>query len=375
MVELALDHATRQPHLSLGVITMGQRHADRIDLALRKALDDHPALQSFFSPEAGPGKRFFVKNLERVQGDERDAIILSIGYAKATSGRLSMRFGPLNNDGGERRLNVAVTRARELMTVVSSFSHHDFDPKALSGVRNRGPELLRRFLEYCAHRGDLERTGTPHTAYELNPFEQQVLEVLEHAGVPVMPQWGVSDYRIDFALAHPERPGQMLLAVETDGDRYHRAPSARDRDRLRQAHLERLGWRFHRIWASDWFHTPQTEADRVLQAWRNAVQEADDPREHHATPSPPASPPPEHTAKRGPRPALPAGERITDYSDADLAVLARWILSDGYQLDRDTRISQAIAELGFKKRGRVIVERLTRTFEQAQHVADKESFR
>ncbi|MFE2743398.1 AAA domain-containing protein [Streptomyces scopuliridis] len=376
VVKLALDHAALRPHLSLGVITMGQRHADRIDLALRKALDDHPELQSFFSPDAGPGNRFFIKNLERVQGDERDAIILSIGYAKAANGRLSMRFGPLNNEGGERRLNVAVTRARESMTVVSSFSHHDFDPRLLSTVRNQGPELLRRFLEYCAHRGDLESTGRQHAAYELNPFEQQVLATLEHAGIPVVPQWGVSDYRIDFALAHPERPGQMLLAVETDGDRYHRAPSARDRDRLRQAHLERLGWRFHRIWASDWFHAPQTETARVLEAWEEAVRSADDPSEYGDEPlTREASSPPEEVAKRGRRPALPTGSRITDFSDTDLASLARWLLSDGYQLDRDTRISQAIAELGFKKRGRVIVERLTRAFEQAQQAADRESIR
>ncbi|TJZ99175.1 AAA domain-containing protein [Actinacidiphila oryziradicis] len=373
VVELALDHATHQPRLSLGVITMGQRHADRINLALRQALEDRPELQEFFSPDAGPRKRFFTKNLEQVQGDERDAIILSIGYGKAANGRLSMTFGPLNNDGGERRLNVAITRARQSMTVVSSFTHHDFDPGKLKNTRNRGPELLRAFLEYCSHGGDLQRTGTAHTDWNLNPFEQQVLATLEAADVPVTPQWGVSGYRIDFALGHPERPGQMILAVETDGDRYHRAPSARDRDRLRQAHLERLGWRFHRIWASDWFTNPHTELDRLLTTWRDAVRNAD---EAPADPTPrPAATPPRHAAERGPHPVLPQAERIGDYSDADLLALARWLLSDGFQLDRDTRMTQAITELGFKKRGRVIVERLTGAFDQAQHAADKETQR
>ncbi|MGW9031770.1 AAA domain-containing protein [Streptomyces sp. NPDC055722] len=375
VVELALDHATHTPHLSLGVITMGQRHADRITLALQHALQGHPELQEFFSPDAGPRRRFFTKNLEQVQGDERDAIILSIGYGKGANGRLSMSFGPLNNDGGERRLNVAITRARQTMTVVSSFTHHDFDPGKLKNTRNRGPELLRAFLEYCSHGGDLQRTGTARTDWNLNPFEQQVLAALEAANVPVTPQWGVSGYRIDFALGHPDRPGQMILAIETDGERYHSAPSARDRDRLRQAHLERLGWRFHRIWAADWFTHPHTELDRLLATWRDAVRQADEtPADPAGTPRP-AAPPPPAAAKRRPRPALPAGDRIGDYSDADLLALASWLLSDGFQLDRDTRINQAITELGFKKRGRVIVERLTRAFEQAQHTADKEQTR
>ncbi|MFJ7086424.1 AAA domain-containing protein [Streptomyces griseus] len=377
VVELALSHASHHPQLSLGVITMGQRHADRIDATLRRALEDKPELQSFFSPDAGPGKRFFVKSLEHVQGDERDAIILSIGYAKAPSGRLRMSFGPLNKAGGERRLNVAVTRARETMTVVSSFSHHDFDHQALSTVRNQGPELLRRFLEYCEHKGDLARTGQRHAAQELNPFEQQVLEAMEDAGIPVVPQWGVSDYRIDFALAHPDRPGQMLLAVETDGDSYHRALTARDRDRLRQAHLERLGWKFHRIWASDWFREPEKATARMIAAWEEAVRRADSSTEdlHEQPPAavePSASPSAEPSA-RGPRPVLPSGSRIVDFTDAHLVTLAGWLLSDGYQLDRDSRVAQAMAELGFKKRGRVIVDRLTRAIDQAQSAADKES--
>ncbi|MFJ5035174.1 AAA domain-containing protein [Streptomyces sp. NPDC088560] len=373
VVDLALAHATDAPHLSLGVITMGQRHADRIDLALRQALQDHPDLQKYFSPDAGPRRRFFIKSLEQVQGDERDAIILSIGYGKAANGRLSMTFGPLNNDGGERRLNVAITRARQTMTVVTSFTHHDFDPAKLQTTRNRGPEMLRAFLEYCSHGGDLHRTGTARTDWNLNGFEQQVLAALEAAHVPVTPQWGVSGYRIDFVLGHPDRPGQMILAVETDGDRYHRAPSARDRDRLRQEHLERFGWRFHRIWAADWFANPHTELDHLLSSWRDAARQAD-----HVPRTPDAAPrmaPPSPADIRGPRPALPDGQRISDYTDADLLNLATWLLGDGFQLDRDTRIAQALTELGFKKRGRVIVERLTTAFEQAQHAADKEQTR
>ncbi|MEV7505119.1 AAA domain-containing protein [Streptomyces sp. NPDC093018] len=369
VVDLALAHATHTSAQSLGVITMGQRHADRIDLALRQALQDRPDVQDYFSPEAGPRRRFFVKSLEQVQGDERDAIILSIGYGKAASGRLAMNFGPLNNDGGERRLNVAITRARQSMIVVSSFTHHDFDPSKLLATRHRGPEMLRGFLEYASHGGDLQRAGGARTDWNLNGFEQQILVALELAHVPVTPQWGVSGYRIDFALGHRDRPGQMMLAVETDGDRYHRAPSARDRDRLRQEHLERLGWRFHRIWASSWFADPHAEIERLLDAWRDAMERADRTPAPDAVHRPPAQP---AVTGRGARPVLPQGGRTGAYSDSDLLALAKWLLSDGFQLDRDTRVGQALTELGFKRRGRVIVERLTRAFEQARHPADKE---
>ena len=374
VVELVLEHAASRPDKSLGVITMGQRHGDRIEGALRRALSDRPELSEFFSPEAGPGKRFFVKNLERVQGDERDAIILSIGYAKAASGRLNMSFGPLINEGGERRLNVAVSRARESMTLVSSFTHQDFEPERLKATRHRGPRLLRDFVEFCANRGDLGRTSTLHTEYELNPFEQQVCDALEEAGIPVTAQLGIGDYRIDFALGHPERPSQMLLAVETDGDRYHRSPSARDRDRLRQAHLERLGWRFHRIWAADWFRDPAHETARLVEEWKSAVRDsARTPAASERPAPPPQSSEEQKEARRGPRPAITAGMRIIEYSDGNLTAVARWILSDGFQLDRDARVAQAMAELGFKKRGKVIVDRLERAFDRAQQITDKEN--
>lgn len=382
VVELVLDHAVNHPEMSLGVIAMGQSHAERIQLALSRAWVQRPELEPFFNPEAGPGRRFFVKNLERVQGDERDAIILSIGYAKQASGRLPMQFGPLNRDGGERRLNVAITRARRSMTVVASFSHEDFDPSSLHATKNSGPELLRQFLQYCSHRGELDRVGKRETAYELNGFERDVQGSLEREGITVVPQWGVSDYRIDFALTHPGRPGQMVLAVETDGDSYHRAASARDRDRLRQSHLENLGWRFHRIWASDWFRDPAAETARAVRAWQESVQAADDLRDRGAKPARevaaaettrPFRSIDQAEPTRGPRPRLPVGERIGDYSDADLRALFRWLLSDGLQLDRDTRVRQAMDELGFKKLGKVIEANLTRAFTAVQRQIDRET--
>src|SRR5690606_19153615 len=174
---------------------------------------------------------------------------------------------------------------------------------------------------------------------------------------------------------HPDEPGRMVLAVEADGDTYHRAPSARDRDRLRQEHLERLGWRFHRVWASAWFTDPEGEADRIAEAWRAAAS------------SPPPRPP-ERTATvsqdrrtqkterpaesaRGPRPDVAPGLGITAYEERELIALCLWLFQDGLQLSRDERIKQAMTELGFRNRGRRIVARLQHVVDIAQHLTDQ----
>ena len=268
VVELVAEHARERPGESLGVIAMGIKHADRISEAIREASVNRPELQELQATH--PDEPFFVKNLERVQGDERDAIILTVGYGKTSDGRMGYRFGPLNNEGGERRLNVAVTRAKKRMTVVSSFSAQEMDPDRL---KKKGPQLLKAYLEY-ADSGGTGLSGRPAEQAALNPFEMDVGERLEHAGIPLVPQYGVSGYYIDFAARHRDRPGRMVLAIECDGDRYHRSPSARDRDRLRQEHLERLGWRFVRIWSSEWSRNPEAQVDRVLEAYERAMATA-----------------------------------------------------------------------------------------------------
>ena len=266
VIELILDHAAKRPDKSLGVIAMGIKHAERIQEGLRAALHERQEEFAEFFDESRP-EPFFVKNLERVQGDERDAIILSVGYGKNADGRLLYRFGPLNMEGGERRLNVAVTRAKERMTLVSAFTHHDMDPDRSQA---RGVELLRAYLEYCASNG--AQLGQQAASIpKLNPFEVDVRDSLTRAGIPLVAQYGASGYRIDFAAKHPTQPGRMVLAIECDGAAYHSSVSARDRDRLRQEHLERLGWRFHRIWSQDWFTDKQSEIGRATRAYETAV--------------------------------------------------------------------------------------------------------
>jgi len=350
------------------VITLNVRHQARIERALSEARAGHRELDEFFSKEAPVGRRFFVKNLESVQGDERDAIIFSVGVARDAAGRINrLGFGALNQSVGLRRLNVAITRAKRRMTVVSSFTAHDLEPSE----RVNGTELLRQYLEFAAAGGEIDQVGQAEPT-PLNGFERAIEAALRARGVPVHPQWGFSGYRIDFALGHRTEPGRMVLAVEADGVRYHTSASARDRDRLRQTHLERLGWRFHRLWSSAWFADPATETDRIVKAWEEAMAELD---AKPAAPPPPPAPvvaPGPVAADRGPRPPVPAGLSIQDYSERDLIGICRWLMSDRLLKDRETRLREAMTELGFKRRGTKIVERLGRAIEIAQDLANKE---
>jgi very-short-patch-repair endonuclease len=359
VIDLVVDHARTRPRESLGVITMGLTHAERVTEALRQRLAREPDVAPFFD-ETAP-ERFFVKNLERVQGDERDAIIVTVGYAKSPDGRLRYRFGPLLQAGGERRLNVAVTRARDRLTIVSTFSHLDMDPD-----RSRAPgvQLLRAYLEY-AYRGNEPLTAVPPIADEgLDPFQRYVRDWLVATGAPVRARYGQSAYRLDFALAHPTDP-HHVLAVELDGPTYHSSSTARDRDRLRQEVLERLGWRFHRIWSTAFYRDPEGETARLAELWKEAVAAHD--AEPDATPlADPAVEPalegdvaePESITDRGPRPVPGDGRPIGAYRDVELAALIQWIEADTRLRTDDELIADAVRELGYSRQGSRITERL-----------------
>ena len=289
-----------------------------------------------------------------MQGDERDVIILSVGYHKAANGTLPYRFGPLNQEGRERRLNVAITRARSRIHLVAGFSYHDMDPGRSSA---EGVELLRQYLEFAASGGTA--MGGNLSEEPLNAFELNIQRQLENRGIPVTPQYGVAGYRLDFACAHPEQPGRMVLAIEVDRTSYHSAPTARDRsrDRLRQQVLENLGWRFHRIWSTEWLRDPEGQADIALEAWQHAVDLADEA--DGVVPAQMASLVPvievfdfPYESERGERPAVPLGlPNIADYSSAQLEALARWLNSDTLLRTDDELLRDMRVGLGFKRGG------------------------
>ena len=355
VARLVTDHAWLRPDESLGVIAMGIKHANRISEAIRRARIEDEALDSFLDERQH--EPFFVKNLERVQGDERDAIILSIGYGKNIEGRLLYRFGPLNIEGGERRLNVAITRARNRMAVVSSFSATDMDPGKL---RAEGAKMLGRYLAYAESKGS-DPGSFAIAKPELNPFERDVRDQLVAAGIPLIAQYGCSGYWIDYVAQHPTKPGRMVLAIECDGASYHSSATARDRDRLRQEHLERLGWTFHRIWSSEWFYHREAEVGRAVAAYQAAVAKADASisvptviANRVAADDSPATSVGRVPARAARPPALP-GRPINDYSHPELVALLHWIESDTLLRTEEELLESAMAYLGFSRKGSRIV--------------------
>jgi very-short-patch-repair endonuclease len=248
---------------TIGIVTFSIAQQRLIEDLLDAERRKEPEIDPFFSDDLA--EPVFVKNLENVQGDERDVILFSICYGPDVTGRVAMNFGPLNKEGGERRLNVAITRARRELLVFSTLRADQID---LSRTRARGVWDLKKFLDY-AERGEaalLEASGPSENADFESPFEKDVCEALRSRGYEVHLQVGCSGYRIDLAVVDPDKPGHYLLGVECDGASYHSAKTARDRDRLRQAVLSDLGWHLFRVWSSDWWNNREATLSKIEAA-------------------------------------------------------------------------------------------------------------
>jgi very-short-patch-repair endonuclease len=294
VVDLVFEHAQQTPDQTLGVIAFSYAQRDAITAEWEKRRREQPQFEAFFDENVP--EPFFIKNLEMVQGDERDVIFFSVGYGKDDTGKVLMNFGPLNQDGGERRLNVAVTRARRSVKLISSIMPEDID---LTRTQSLGAKLLRDYMFYArdgvqtlkhsAQRATQPEAGewrdrnegqsksamsqmashpltTPLAASAQDastPFEDAVYQALTAQGLTLHKQVGVSNYRIDLGVVDPQRPGRYLLGIECDGAMYYSAPTARERDRLRQQVLEQLGWKIHRIWSHDWISNQAAEIEKV----------------------------------------------------------------------------------------------------------------
>ena len=260
VADLVVAHFLQHPELSLGVVAFSEAQQMAILEELEGRVRAEPELSIIF--KEGIPEEFFVKNLENIQGDERDVIIFSLGYGKDSQGKMHHSFGPLNRAGGERRLNVAITRARKSLKVVSSILPQDL--KSTSA----GVELLKQFMEYAISGGAREALSFDEEKREGLPLENAMVKALEARGLHVHPRWGCSGYRIDLAVE--SHHGDLFLAVETDGPSYYSGPTARDRERLRQEVLTKLGWKVHRTWSADWVRDPDGEADRIVRAVEKA---------------------------------------------------------------------------------------------------------
>ena len=268
VVDLIYENIEKFPNRSLGVVAFSIAQQDLIERILAKRRQNEPEKESFFRKDAE--EPFFVKNLETVQGDERDTIIFSTAYGLDAQGKLLHNFGPLNRVGGERRLNVAVTRAKQNVQLVSSMRYTDIDLKRTS---SEGARLLREYLNFAENgEGALE---APAKGSEFEraaaDFEMEVGEFLRANGFDVDTQIGFSDFKIDVGVKAPGG-SDYALAIESDGATYRSARNARDRDRLRREVLQRMGWRYYRLWSTDWFRNKAAEQERLLAEARSAAE-------------------------------------------------------------------------------------------------------
>jgi very-short-patch-repair endonuclease len=259
VADAVCEHARTQPHLSLIVGTFNVRQQTLIWDELERRRKADPTLEPFFARR--DEEKFDVKNLENIQGDERDVVFLSITYGPDAEGRVRYNFGPINGENGRRRLNVIATRARFALRVFSSLRAEQID---LTRARSDGAQRLRDYLLF-AERGTLATLTVNPEAEMDSPFEEAVYGELTQRGLRLVPQVGQAGYRIDFGVLDDAVPGRFIAGIECDGATYHSAATARDRDRLRQQVLEGLGWRIHRIWSTDWYRDREAQIERILR--------------------------------------------------------------------------------------------------------------
>jgi very-short-patch-repair endonuclease len=268
VAEAIIRHIKENPGLTLGVaafsISQQQAIEDELERLRRENAEIDMLLEEF--DRRHETEPLFVKNLETVQGDERDVIFISVGYGRDANGYTSMNFGPLNREGGERRLNVLITRARIRCEVFTNLRYSDIRVEEASP---QGVKALRTFLHF-AETGEID-IPSPTDREPMSPFEEAVIEALRAHGYQVAPQVGSAGFYVDIGVCDPHNPGRFILGIECDGAQYHSSRSARDRDRLRQAVLEARGWRIHRIWSTDWYKNPENELRRLLQAIEQAI--------------------------------------------------------------------------------------------------------
>ncbi|MVN91607.1 DUF3320 domain-containing protein [Mucilaginibacter aquatilis] len=263
VAQAVITHAKQYPELSLGVVAFSTSQMQAIQAALELQRRQHPEVETFF--KSHPHEPFFIKNLENVQGDERDVIYISIGYGRVENGTVPISFGPLNNEGGERRLNVLITRAKMRCEVFTNITSADIPVKenAKFGIR-----ALKSFLHFAQHAKFEQNSESILT--EIRPFEDEVANQLTALGYVVRSKVGSAGFYLDLAVVDQHNPGRYIIGIECDGRNYAKARSATDRDRLRTQVLEMFGWNIYRVWSTDWYRNPERELKRLIKAIEQA---------------------------------------------------------------------------------------------------------
>ncbi|WP_058306329.1 AAA domain-containing protein [Gracilibacillus massiliensis] len=283
VVKLLKQKLIEDASKTIGIITFNAKQQAAIEDAIDRFSEEDAEFAVIYDQVMSRDldEQIFVKNIENVQGDERDIIIFSIAYAKNKEGKVYKRFGTLGQEGGENRLNVAVTRAKQEIHLVASIEPHELN---VTNAKNIGPKLLKAYMEYAQAVSDLKKDSIEATLTNLSgevntvkqesslqfdsPFEEEVYEKLTEIGYTVDTQVGMSGYRIDLAVVDPNDPSKYVLGIECDGAMYHSSPAARERDIYRQRFLEAKGWKIERIWSRNWWKDPFGEIERVNRVVR-----------------------------------------------------------------------------------------------------------
>jgi very-short-patch-repair endonuclease len=269
--KVIIDHLEKQmtkyPDKSIGIGTFNSDQRDLIQGLLDEREKISPMVSNYISKWVNTSEPFFIKNLENLQGDERDVIFISTTYGKdKETGKIYQRFGPINTDTGWRRLNVMFTRSKQKMEIFTSLNSSDI---ILSENSSRGVRALKSFLNYLETGVMKKAPGITDKGFD-SEFEESVYEILDNYGYKVIPQVGVAGYFIDLSVVSEKNPNDFVLAIECDGATYHSSKSARDRDRLKQEVLEKLGWTVYRIWSVDWYKNRENEISKLIQAVKEA---------------------------------------------------------------------------------------------------------
>jgi very-short-patch-repair endonuclease len=259
VVKAAIEFMKGFPKQSLGIVAVNAKQSEFIREQLDRESANEECAAAYVQEWEPTLESLFVKNLENVQGDERDAIFISTVYGKDRDGNFRHNFGPINGIYGFRRLNVLFTRAKKKVTVFTSMIPEEIQDEG----KQRGVKVLKGYLQFA--RDGISVIPTTTTGECESEFEQWVLQVLQAHGYQGEPQVGVCGYRIDIAVRHPAKPGVFLCGIECDGATYHSARSVRERDRLRQEILEKYGWKLYRIWSTDWFRNPNLQTKQLLR--------------------------------------------------------------------------------------------------------------
>lgn len=272
--ELVVEHIEKHPDRSLGIIAFSEKQQQAIAREIQLLREKNPKYEEFF--KEGREEEFFIKNLENVQGDERDTIFFSIGYAKTKAQKLAgkpmnLRFGPLGKQGGERRLNVAITRAKCNVKLISSILPSDIP---ISKTQAEGVHLLHDYIAFAMN-GNIARSGSQPTVAQ-DEFKSSIADYIRSKGYNVCESVGCSGYKIDIAIKHASQMEEYVAGIECDGPSYVSARTARDRDRLRKSVLSSMGWKLYRIWSTEWYKNPEIEGRKLIEFIDAAIAEVDE---------------------------------------------------------------------------------------------------